>query len=77
MQAHAGGGRELKITDAQVGHLLHAGAGVIEEEQQRAIPERVHPLYWERGQQGLNLIALEKEVEKLQREFNKLKVDSG
>jgi hypothetical protein len=60
VQAHSSGRSELDVLDTEVGHLLDSGAGVIEEEQKRAIPERLGPVPRQRGKEAVDFIALEK-----------------
>jgi hypothetical protein len=60
MQAHTERWREVEISNAQIGHLLHPGAGVIEKQQERAIAERVGPVHRQGGKEGVDLVALEK-----------------
>ena len=60
VQAHSSGRSEIDILEPEVGHLLDSGASVIEEEQKRAIPERLGPVPRQRGEEHGDFIALEK-----------------
>ena len=60
MKAHDWVLVEVEVLDAQVGDFLHAGAGVIEEQDQRVITERQASFGWHAMQQRLDLVAFEK-----------------
>ena len=59
VQAHGRVLAEVEVPDAQVGGFLDAGAGVVEEQEQRPVAERVPPSVGQSVQQLLDLVAFE------------------
>jgi hypothetical protein len=60
VQVHAWGGLKLQVFHAEVGHLLHARAGVVEEQKQCSVPLRRPTGGREGSEQSLNFIPIEK-----------------
>ena len=50
---------EVEVLDAQIGGLLHARAGVVEEQDQRPVAEREASVAWHATEQRLDLVAFE------------------
>ena len=59
MQAHTRLRTEIDVLHPEVGDLLHAGTGVIEQQEQRAIAERESSISRQSTKQRRDLVALE------------------